>query len=287
MKVIPLILKIFSKALYSTWIYYAPERILFDAGEGVSTSLTHKIYAIKYIFLTHGHVDHIAGLWGIVNARNNSMGDREKPIVVYYPKNNRAIEEWLNYIKKANSDLRYDLECVPVVPGEQIFVRQAGGFMRYVVPFRVKHTAQNNSVGYHVVEKRKRLKKEFRDLPQHEIARLSRERGSEVLSEMYEKKILTVSGDTVGIEPHEIEETELLLHECTFLKSSDRRMENHASLEEVLNITAKAKVKNLILYHISSRYSGRIERYLKKYKALMEENDIDVKYVDPDKIFSL
>jgi len=29
----------YSKALYSTWIYYSPDRILFDSGEGASTAL--------------------------------------------------------------------------------------------------------------------------------------------------------------------------------------------------------------------------------------------------------
>ncbi|WP_121526993.1 MBL fold metallo-hydrolase, partial [Mesotoga sp. HF07.pep.5.2.highcov] len=72
--------QIFSKALYSTWILYRPERILFDVGEGISTILGNSVYAIKDIFLTHGHVDHISGLWGLINTRNTAMGDRNKQL---------------------------------------------------------------------------------------------------------------------------------------------------------------------------------------------------------------
>jgi len=279
-----LILQIYSKALYSTWIYYAPERILFDAGEGVSLAMSNRIYAIRYVFLTHGHIDHISGLWTIVNTRNNSMGDREKPLIVYYPKGNTAIEEWLEFIKRANDDLRFDLIAQPVSAQEKVFLRQAGGFARYIVPFKVKHTVQDFSLGYNVIETRRRLRQEFRDLPEEEISKLSKRFGSDQITEAYEKKILTVSGDTFGIDPLDAKDSEILLHECTFLKTSDRKMNAHASLEEVLEIARQANVQRLILYHISSRYSGKIDRYL---RSLKEPVNFQINYVDPEIVFTL
>lgn len=279
-----LILQIYSKALYSTWIYYAPERILFDAGEGVSLTMSNRIYAIKYIFLTHGHIDHISGLWTIVNTRNNSMGDREKPLIVYYPKGNTAIEEWLDFIKKANDDLRFDLVARPISTQEKIFLRQAGGFSRYIVPFKVKHTVQDFSLGYNVIETRRRLKEEYKDFSQEEISRLSKKLGSDQITEVYEKKILTVSGDTFGIDPNDAKDSEILLHECTFLKTGDRKMNAHASLEEVIEIARQANVQKLILYHISSRYSGKIDKYLRNIK---ETTSFEINYVDPEVVFTL
>ncbi len=279
-----LVLQIYSKALYSTWIYYAPERILFDAGEGVALTMSNRIYAIKYIFLTHGHIDHISGLWTIVNTRNNSMGDREKPLCVYYPKGNRAIEEWIEFIKRTNSDLRFDLLEQPVSVGERIFLRQAGGFSRYVIPFRVRHTGQDTCFGYNVIELRRRLKEQYRMLPQREITRLSKELGPNEITEVYEKKLLTISGDTYGINPEDAEDSEVLIHDCTFLKSADRKMNAHASVEEVLEIAEKAKIGKLILYHISSRYSGKIEKYLKNLK---KEVPFEILYVDPETVFTL
>lgn len=272
---------VFSKALYSTWIYYSPERILFDAGEGVATMLSNKIYAVKHIFLTHGHVDHIAGLWSIVNTRNNAMGDREKPLIVYYPDGNRGIEMYADFLKRSNSELRFELKFVPVKHGEKIFLRNSGSFVRYVQPFVVNHTYSEISFGYHVIDVRKRLKEEYKILPTEAISKLAKELGSGTITESYEKKILTVSGDTILLKKEDIIDTETLFHECTFLKKEDRKFNNHASLEEVIELVKSSNIKTLVLYHISSRYVRGLERAVKKIHL----PDTKIMFVHPEKIF--
>ncbi|WP_448375014.1 MBL fold metallo-hydrolase [Fervidobacterium sp.] len=271
----------FSKALYSTWIYYSPERILFDAGEGVSTMLSNKIYAVKRIFLTHGHVDHIAGLWNIINTRNNAMGDREKPLTVYYPAGNRGIELYADFLKRANSELRFKLEFVPLKEGDKISLRDAESTNRYILPFSVNHTYSETAFGYHVIEVRKRLKEEYRSLPKDEITNLVKTLGNEQITETYEKKVLTVSGDTILLKREDISDTEILFHECTFLKREDRKFNNHASLDEVIDLVKDANVQTLVLYHISSRYIRSIERTLKKVNV----PGTKILFVHPERIF--
>jgi len=153
--------QIFSKALYSTWILYRPERILFDVGEGISTVLGNSVYAIKDIFLTHGHVDHISGLWGLINTRNTAMGDRNKPLRISFPSGNRAIEAYLDFIIGMNPRLRYNMIVNPINVGDEVYLRTAGSFRRHVTPFRVKHTIGEISYGYHIYEERKKLKEEY------------------------------------------------------------------------------------------------------------------------------
>lgn len=272
---------VFSKALYSTWIYYSPERILFDAGEGVATMLSNKIYAAKYVFLTHGHVDHIAGLWSIINTRNNAMGDREKPLTVYYPSGNQGISMYADFLRRANSELRFELKFQPVKSDEKIFLRDSGSFKRYVQPFKVTHTYSEVSFGYHVIDVRKRLKEEYRVLPPEEIARIAAELGSDSITETYEKKILTISGDTLLLRKEDIMDTEILFHECTFLKKEDRKFNNHASLDEIIELVKDTNVKTLVLYHISSRYVRSLEQTIKKIRL----PNVQIMYVHPERIY--
>ncbi|NPU88707.1 MAG: MBL fold metallo-hydrolase [Fervidobacterium sp.] len=271
----------FSKALYSTWIYYSPERILFDAGEGVATMLTNKIYAVRHVFLTHGHVDHIAGLWSIINTRNNAMGDREKPLTVYYPSGNKGIELYADFLRKANSELRFKLDFVPLKDGEKVFLRNSTTTNRYIKPFSVVHTYSETAFGYHLIEVRRRLKEEYRNLPKEEITRLVKSYGSESVTETYEKKILTISGDTILLKKEDVTDTEILFHECTFLKKEDRKFNNHASLDEVIELVKDANVQTLILYHISSRYIRSIEKVIRK----MQIPGTKILYVHPERVF--
>lgn len=280
--------KIFSKALYSTWILYRPERVLFDAGEGISTVLGNSVYAIKEVFITHGHVDHIAGLWGLINTRNNAMGDREKALKINYPKKNRAIEDFLRFITEMNPKLRYEMILNPIEPGEEVYLRTAGNFRRSVIPFPVQHTSGEISYGYHVLEERRKLKPEFSHLSPQEISDLVKEKGRDFVTQTYKKKILTVSGDCNALPVSVIKGSETLIHECTFINGGDRRGQNHAVLSEILdNVREASDIKRLILYHISSRYSSKISVLRKKLQEEFAEKGIKIYLVHPERLFVL
>jgi ribonuclease Z len=274
---------IYSKALFSTWIYYSPDRLLFDAGEGISSYMGNKIFAIKKIFLTHGHADHIAGLWGIINSRNNAMGDREKRLEIYFPKDSNAIREYFDFIKRVNSELKYELVFYPIDESDKILIKDNGNTKRFVVPFRVKHTMSEPAFGFNVVEERRKLKEEFLNLSKEKIVELIKKHGKECVTYSYEKKILTISGDTMALEPSIVEDTDLLLHECTFLNRKDRKGEIHASLDEVMELIQKTGVKNVVLYHISSRYESTADRIIKKVSNHF--TDLNLEYVYPGKLW--
>ena len=71
---LPDVLSGYSKALYSTWIWYRPDRLLVDCGEGAATALGNHGFAIERILLTHGHIDHVGGLAPLLWARAGGMG---------------------------------------------------------------------------------------------------------------------------------------------------------------------------------------------------------------------
>jgi ribonuclease Z len=268
---------IFSKALYSTWIYYSPHRLLFDAGEGVSTSLGNKVYAVNKVFLSHSHTDHIAGLWGLINIRNNAMGDREKPLQIYYPKGNVVIEKFLSFIGSINSLMRYEIEFFPLKASDKVELDDK----HYVEAFLTRHTPKEISLGYRIMEKRNRLKKDFSNFTQEKIRKTIKEKGKDYLIESYIKNILTVSGDSLPIDYKWAFECEELFHDTTFLSAEERKGERHATLEEVLEVAKKAKVKTLYLYHISTRYNNQIKEIV---ESKTKGSGIDIKIVYPYKI---
>ena len=87
-----------SKALYSTWVFYRPDRLLLDCGEGAATQLGNESYAIERVLLTHGHIDHISGLPSLLWARASGMGDNEKPLEILYPQGDVFVEYIKSYL---------------------------------------------------------------------------------------------------------------------------------------------------------------------------------------------
>ncbi|MFP4135683.1 MAG: MBL fold metallo-hydrolase [Candidatus Acetothermia bacterium] len=277
----------YSKALYSSWLYYSPDRLLFDAGESVSSIMGNKSFAIERVFLSHGHTDHIAGLVSLVNIRNNAMGDKKKPLTIYYPRNNFHVSELMNYLSRTNSNVSYPLEWVPLEEGEEVQVHGEDGARnpRYVRAFATEHSRNEISLGYNILEERQRLKEEYRDLSQEEIKQIAQEEGREGLMESYRQKTFTYSGDTVPLDPEKISGTEVLCHDCTFLKEEDRKMYKHATLREAIETGIEAGVEEKLLgLHISSRYKEDLEEYREEVVADMDP-PFEVKLIPPGRIF--
>jgi ribonuclease Z len=277
---------VYSKALYATWLYYSPDRILFDAGEGVSNVLGNKVFAIQDIFLSHGHADHITGLIGLVNIRNTAMGDTKKPLTVYYPQGSRRVEELAAYIGRTNPRLQYELRWQPVAAGKRIQVF-AGQLDRYVEPFPTRHSRREPSLGYNIVEVRKRLKPEYQQLTQEEIKALVREQGREVLTTTYPQKLFSYGGDSAPIEPQQITETEILCHEATFLDDRDREGDNHSTLAEAIETASQAGVKlELYVIHVSGRYRQQLARVQEQTEETARKLGLpfQVRLVPPGKV---
>ncbi|MFB6290487.1 MAG: MBL fold metallo-hydrolase [Candidatus Bipolaricaulia bacterium] len=278
----------YSKALYSSWLYYSPDRILFDAGESVSSIMGNKSFAIEKVFLSHGHTDHIAGLVSLVNIRNNAMGDKKKPLTIYYPRNNFHISELMNYLSRTNNHVKYPLEWEPLESGEEVQVHgedDGSRNPRFVSAFSTEHSRSEISLGYNIIEERQRLKERYRGLSEQRIKELAEREGREGLVETYRQKIFTYGGDSVPLDPGKIKGTEVLCHDCTFLVEEDRKMYKHATLEEAVKAGKAAGVKNKMLgIHISSRYKDRIEE-LKKSVVGPEAPSFEVELLPPGRIY--
>ncbi|MDD2998205.1 MAG: MBL fold metallo-hydrolase [Candidatus Riflebacteria bacterium] len=246
----------FSRALFSTWLYHRRFNILFDAGEGVASTLYNRVFGIRRVFLSHGHADHIAGLVNLINIRNLGAGDQTAPLKIFYPQNNKLIEYVVDYLSRTQKDLSFGLDWIPLDADQEIVLddQKSRIFMR---TFRTRHSQRQLSLGYNIIEIRRRLKEQYQGLPQREINEMIWSKGKDEVAQEFEKIIFSYGGDSRPIVPEYIKDTLFLCHECTYLSVDDdeRNFQQHSFLDEVLETAKKARVETLLLFHTSLRYN--------------------------------
>lgn len=233
------------------------QKICFDIGRGDS-----KLVEIPTLLMTHGHLDHAAGVPYHVSQRNLRRLPTTK---IYVPP---PLEPPLRKILKLwaeieDFDMQFDLEAVEYDRTYPL----TGNLHFQAVPS--VHRVPSN--GYTIFEKTRKLRDEFRELPGPEIARLKNIRDDL----FYDSTVahVTFSGDTQieFVTDNEIvRRSKVLFLECTFIcdeRPVDRaRQWGHIHLDEIVaNAEAFRDVEQLYLIHFSPRYrKDRIHQTLKK-----------------------
>lgn len=237
-------------AAFSSWFLYTPARALLDAGEGIASRLGNRVFLPEVVFLTHAHYDHIAGLTGFLLSRTSARGDAEKPVTVYYPKiAERGFTRLREYVDSVIRNRAYPLAWHALDVGERVGVRTWT-----VEPFATKHSVP--SAGYRFLETRRRLQRAHQGKSPQEIIALKKK--SPDIHETYEHCVLAFTGDTgPGLDPKLFHGADVLIHEATFLKPEDREGNDHATAADAFALARDAKVKHLVLYHVSQRYWRR------------------------------
>lgn len=240
----------FSRGMYSNWLWHRPLQFIVDAGEGLQLALGTRIFAPTHLFITHGHSDHLLGLPGFVAARRFSKGATDKPLTILYPQGSRNVETIRAMLERLWPREQFPLTWVPVVPGfEQAYDRT-----RVVHVFDTQHVASEPSVGYRILELRRRLKPEYAGLPQAELEALARAGQRDRMMEPYRHVLFAHTGDSMPVDPALVARADVLVHDATFLDADDRRDPIHATAAEALAVARQAGVKRLVLQHLSVRY---------------------------------
>lgn len=273
----------FSRALFSTWLYHKRFNILFDAGEGVSTSLANRVFGIRRIFLSHGHADHIAGLVNLINIRNLGAGNQTAGLKIYYPANSYLIGILKDYLLRTQASLSFDLEWIELRAGDEIQLDDKKGRL-LIRTFKTKHSQKQLSLGYNIIETRRHLKPEFVGKSQQEIKNSIIKFGKDSVAEDFEQKVFTYGGDSRPINPQKIYESLFVCHDCTYMSGDDdeRNFKQHSTLDMVLNTAKEAKIRTLMLFHTSLRYNlGQLKSSIRKsYKSIKPECRVLLLYED-------
>jgi len=253
-----------SKALYSSWVFYKPDHLLIDCGEGAATALGNGGYAIEKVLLTHGHIDHISGLPSLLWSRAAGMGDNEKPLQIFHPRDDLFVADMQTYLERTTARLPFPLTWTALEAGAEIAADEStldGASTRHkrrVQTFATRHIRERLTLGYKIVESRRRLKKEWAHLSQNDLRLKAQQDGAQAmreLSEDYDAIVAAFSGDTLPVEIDDVRGCELLMHEATILDAGERKHQWHATLDEAIGVGIRAEVKTLVLYHFSGRYN--------------------------------
>ena len=243
------------------------EVMLFDCGEGTQRQLIEaKISPMKItkIFISHFHGDHILGLGGLIQ----SLGfrGREKDLDIYGPK---GLHKIINAISSFGYfQINYNLNIHEIQDGTVIETED------YVVECaKVEHNIP--SYAYSIKEKKKPLflreKAEELGIPPgplygklHNGEEVEFEgriiKPEQVLGEAKKGNKISYSGDTRPCEAmiRLARDSDILIHESTYeAEDYQRAVDNaHSTSVEAAEIAREANVNELVLTHISTRYTS-------------------------------
>lgn len=236
--------------MYANWLWHPPLRLLVDAGEGLQLALGTQVFTPSHLAITHGHSDHVLGLPGLLAARRFGKGAVGKPLTIFYPEGSHGVQGVRELMGTSYAGVVFPVIWTAVQPGTTTPI----GKGRTLEAFAVRHTPGEPALGYRVIEMRRRLKPAFAARTQEDIETLARQGRRAGMTEEVPHVVFAHSGDAMPIDPGPVTGADLLVHDATFLHEADRREPIHATTEEALAVGRAARVKTLVLNHLSIRY---------------------------------
>lgn len=253
-----------SRAGEGTAIVLPQYDLCFDVAQGLPWSLD-----VKHYFVTHGHLDHAAGIPYI--AAQKSL-NKVAPPHFYVP---QSIETPLKKIMSLWNEIEGFQTPFTLTPvsRDRLFPLTP---IHSIRTFGCAHRIE--TYGYTLLRQVKKLKKEFLGLAGPEIVQL-KGKGVEV-AELREEPLLSFTGDTrieVLLESPEIKKSQILIIECTYL--DERKSIEHATkwghlhLTQLLPHLSEIESEKIILCHFSRRYSHYEIRKLLNQRIPSHEKD--------------
>ncbi len=202
------------------------------------------------VCVSHGHLDHIAGLAHFASRRRL----QDLPTArIFVPAEAAAdVAQWVDACERLER-ISYAIDVVPVSPGERFGLRK--DLELTILPGR--HRVP--TVGYLFSEVRHKLRPELVGRDGSNIAAL-RASGQEV-TRREEVPLLAYPGDCgAGIFDAcpELFRARVLLLECSFLDPEDReraREYGHIHLDDILERAQRFENEAIVLTHFSQRYT--------------------------------
>ncbi|XP_048329405.1 tRNase Z TRZ1 isoform X1 [Ziziphus jujuba] len=233
---------------HETCIIFPTLKLAFDIGRCPQRAISQ-----DFLFISHGHMDHIGGLPMYVATRG--LYGMKPPTIIVPTSIKEDVEKLFEVHRKMDqSELNHNLIGLDV--GEELQIRRD----LKVQAFRTYHVIP--SQGYVVFSVKQKLKQEYIGLSGNEIKSL-KSSGVEITYTVTEPQI-AFTGDTTAdfiVDKSNIDvlRAKILVMESTFVDDSvsveHSREYGHTHLHEIISHKDKFENKAILLIHFSARYS--------------------------------
>ncbi|MBA2627912.1 MAG: ribonuclease Z [Gemmatimonadales bacterium] len=259
------------------------ETLLFDCGEGTQRQMMRYgvSFAFREIFFSHYHADHMLGVTGLL--RTMGLQDRTAPVTLYGP---RGAEKVLGAAVGLGVERsRFPVEIVEVKPGDRL---DRGDYELQVFP--TEHRV--DTIGWALVEHDRLgrfdpVRAAELGVPEgplwgriHKGMNVELPDGrtvtpAELVGPARPGRRFVFSGDTrpSASVVEAARGADLLVHEATFGEDERARAKEtgHSTASEAAGVARDAGVRQLVLTHISQRYTRDAPELLAEAKAVFPE----------------
>lgn len=259
------------------------EQIMFDCGEGVQRQMIKAktgFHRKMKVFISHMHGDHVLGLPGMLQTM--ALLNRERKIDIYGPLGIKnfleCVKETVQFVLTFEVEI-HEMESEGVICDEKEYYVQTVR-SNHVIPSLAYAFVEKSRPGKFYPEKAESLGVPegplWSELQSGKSVKLSNGRvilPKEVMGKARTGRKVVYSGDTrpFGKFVRFTANADMLIHDATLGDELAERAkeDGHSTPTQAAEIAKKAKVKKLVLTHISARYDNA-EILLKQAKKLFK-----------------